>query len=158
MEEPTLHDPSHKDQTVEEPTLHDPSHKDQTMEEPPLRDPSHKDQTMEEPPLHDQPDPKIDDGYASSSVSTVEEPSFDSGYGESESDEECTSQGASSSVDEVITTPAPAPSTGSYHTDDSDDEATPETGSAKPTGDVWKKFWPKEGAKTESAGVNVYGF
>ncbi|KAI3890189.1 hypothetical protein MKX03_023371, partial [Papaver bracteatum] len=134
LEEPTLHDPSHKDQTLEEPTLHDLSHKDQTMEEPPLHDPSHKYQTMEEPPLHDQPDPKIDDGYASSSVSTVEEPSFDSGYGESESDEECTSQGASSSINEVITNPSPAPFTGSYHTDDSedyssDDEATSESGS-----------------------------
>ncbi|KAI3890190.1 hypothetical protein MKX03_023372, partial [Papaver bracteatum] len=29
---------------------------------------------------------------------------------------------------------------------------------ARPTGDEWKMSWPKEGAKTESAGINVYGF
>ncbi|KAI3850521.1 hypothetical protein MKX03_003957, partial [Papaver bracteatum] len=87
-----------------------------------------------QPPLHDQPDHKIDDGYASSSVSTVEEPSFESDDTKSESDGECTGQSASSSVNEVITTLAPAPFTGPYHTDDSedyssDDEATPESGS-----------------------------
>ncbi|KAI3873467.1 hypothetical protein MKW98_008119 [Papaver atlanticum] len=133
-----------------------------------------------QPPLHDHPDHKIDDGYASSSVSTVysEELSFESD--DAESDGEFTGQGASSSLNEVRTTPAPEPNpktapfhftpfTGSDETDDSedydsDDEATQESGSQayvfqeKPTGDTWKKSWPKEGAQTESAGINVYGF
>ncbi|KAI3892824.1 hypothetical protein MKW92_036901 [Papaver armeniacum] len=54
------------------------------------------------PPLHDHPDQKIDDGYASSSVSTIysEELSFESDN--AESDGECTDQAHWGYLEEVL--------------------------------------------------------